>query len=104
MDKLKAVVNDPAKLEEELKKAFEKMDADKKGYISHEVLKQALIDQAKALGLPKPEKEPTEAEKEAARKLLIQMVQEKLPMKTLLNLCMLESKKQKKWEKSKLFI
>ena len=30
MDKLKAVVNDPAKLEEELKKAFEKMDADKK--------------------------------------------------------------------------
>ena len=69
MDKLKAVVNDPAKLEEELKKAFEKMDADKKGYISHEVLKQALIDQAKALGLPKPEKEPTEAEKEAARKI-----------------------------------
>ena len=44
------------------------MDADKKGYISHEVLKQALIDQAKALGLPKPEKEPTEAEKEAAIK------------------------------------
>ena len=39
MDKLKAVVNDPAKLEEELKKAFEKMDAEKKGYISHEVLK-----------------------------------------------------------------
>ena len=69
MDKLKAVVNDPAKLEEELKKAFEKMDAEKKGYISHEVLKQALIEQAKALGLPKPEKEPTEAEKEAARKI-----------------------------------
>ena len=69
MDKLKAVVNDPAKLEEELKKAFKKMDADKKGYISHEVLKQALIDQVKALGLPKPEKEPTEAKKEAARKI-----------------------------------
>ena len=30
MDKLKAVVNDPAKLEEELKKAFKKMDAIKK--------------------------------------------------------------------------
>ena len=35
MDKLKAVVNDPAKLDEELKKAFEKMDAEKKGFISH---------------------------------------------------------------------
>ena len=69
MDKLKAVVNDPAKLEEELKKAFEKMDAEKKGYISHEVLKTALIEQAKALGLPKPEKEPTEEEKAAARKI-----------------------------------
>jgi len=69
MDKLKAVVNDPAKLQEELKKAFEKMDADKKGYISHEVLKAALIEQAKALGLPKPEKEPTEEEKAAARKI-----------------------------------
>ena len=69
MDKLKAVVNDPAKLQEELKKAFEKMDAEKKGYISHEVLKAALIEQAKALGLPKPEKEPTEEEKAAARKI-----------------------------------
>jgi Ca2+-binding EF-hand superfamily protein len=69
MDKLKAVVNDPAKLQEELKKAFEKMDAEKKGYISHEVLKNALIEQAKALGLPKPEKEPTEEEKAAARKI-----------------------------------
>ena len=69
MDKIKAVVNNPAKLQEELKKAFEKMDAEKKGYISHEVLKTALIEQAKALGLPKPEKEPTEEEKAAARKI-----------------------------------
>ena len=29
MDKIKEVVNDPAKLEAELKKAFEKIDADK---------------------------------------------------------------------------
>ena len=68
MDKIKEVVNDPAKLEAELKKAFEKIDADKKGYISHEALKEALIEQAKAIGLPKPEKEPTEEEKEKARK------------------------------------
>jgi len=69
MDKLKAVANDPAKLEEELKKAFEKMDAEKKGYVTPEVLKAALIEQAKALGLPKPEKEPSEEEKEKAKKL-----------------------------------
>ena len=69
MDKVKAVVNDPAKLEEALKTAFEKMDAEKKGYISHDVLVKSLIEQAKALGIPKPEKEPSEAEKEAAKKL-----------------------------------
>ena len=69
MDKIKEVVNDPAKLEKCLKEGFEKMDADKKGYVSHEVLKEALIAQAKALGLPKPEKEPTEEEKEKARKI-----------------------------------
>ncbi len=69
MDKLKEVVNDPVKLEQKLKEAFEKMDAEKKGYISHEVLKEALIAQAKALGLPKPEKEPTEEEKAKARKI-----------------------------------
>ena len=69
MEKIKEVVNDPEKLEKCLKEAFEKMDADKKGYVSHEVLKEALIAQAKALGLPKPEKEPTEEEKEKARKI-----------------------------------
>ena len=69
MDKVKEVVNDPVKLEENLKKAFEKMDADKKGWVSHEVLKEALIAQAQALGLPKQEKEPTEEEKEKARKI-----------------------------------
>ena len=69
MDKVKEVVNDPVKLEENLKKAFEKMDADKKGWVSHEVLREALIAQAQAIGLPKPEKEPTEEEKEKARKL-----------------------------------
>jgi Ca2+-binding EF-hand superfamily protein len=45
------------------------MDADKKEYISHEVLRQALIEQAQTIGLPKPEKEPTEEEKEKAKKL-----------------------------------
>lgn len=52
MDKIKEVVNDPVKLEQKLKEAFEKIDADKKGYITHEALKEALIAQHKALGLP----------------------------------------------------
>ena len=69
MEKIKEVVADPAKLEEAFKKAFEKLDADKKGYISVEAIKEALIDQAKMLGLPKPEKEPTEEEKEKAKKI-----------------------------------
>ena len=46
IEKIKEVVNNPVKLEENLKKAFEKMDADKKGWVSHEVLKEALIAQA----------------------------------------------------------
>ncbi len=69
MDKVKEVVNDPAKLEENLKKAWEKMDVDKKGWVTHEVLKEALIAQAQAIWIPKPEKEPTEEEKEKAKKI-----------------------------------
>ena len=69
MDKIKAVVNDPVKLEQVLKEKFDKVDAEHKGYITPEELKAALIEQAKALGLPKPEKEPTEEEKEKAKKI-----------------------------------
>ena len=69
MDKIKEVVADPAKLEEALKKAFEKLDADKKGYITLEALKEGMIKKAKELNLPKPEKEPTEEDKEKARKI-----------------------------------
>jgi len=70
MDKFKALANDPAKFEEELKKAFAKMDAEKKGYVTPDVLRAAIIEQAKALGLPKPEKEPSEEEKEKIKKLV----------------------------------
>ena len=56
-------------MEVELKKFFEKVDADKKGYITHEQYKQALILTAKELNLPKPEREPTEEEKEKAKKI-----------------------------------
>ena len=69
MDKIKEVVNDPVKLEQKLKVAFEKIDADKKGYITHEALKEALIAQHKALGLPKPERELREEEKAKAKQI-----------------------------------
>ena len=70
MDKIKEVVNNPSLLEEELKKFFNKVDADKKGYITHEQYKEAVILTAKELNLPKPEKEPTEEEKAQAKKIV----------------------------------
>ena len=70
MDKIKEVVNNPDLLEEELKKFFNKVDADKKGYITHEQYKEAVILTAKELNLPKPEKEPTEEEKAQAKKIV----------------------------------
>ena len=70
MDKIKEVVNNPALLEEELKKFFNKVDVDKKGYITHEQYKEAVILTAKELNLPKPEKEPTEEEKAQAKKIV----------------------------------
>ena len=70
MDKIKEVVNNPALLEEELKKFFNKVDVDKKGYITPEQYKEAVILTAKELNLPKPEKEPTEEEKAQAKKIV----------------------------------
>lgn len=69
MDKIKEVVNNPALLEEKLKEFFNKVDVEKKGYITPEALKQAMENTAKELNLPKPEKEPTEEEKAKARKI-----------------------------------
>ena len=67
MDKAKAIISDPAKLDEALKQAWEKMDTKKEGFISHEVLRAALKEQAKALGIP--EREATPEEKENAKKI-----------------------------------
>ena len=69
MEKIKELVNDPAKLEQAFKDAFAKLDADKKGYITPGVFKEAIINQTKVLGLPQPEKELTEEEKEKAKKI-----------------------------------
>ena len=67
MDKVKAIINDPVKLEASFKQAWEKMDAKKEGFVTYEVLSAALKEQAKALGMP--EREGTPEEKENAKKL-----------------------------------
>ena len=67
MEKAKEILADPAKLDAALKQGWEKMDPEKKGYVTYDVLKQSLVAQAKALGMP--EREGTPEEKEAAKKL-----------------------------------
>ena len=67
MEKAKEIVNDPVKLEAALKQAWEKLDAKKEGFITFEVLRAGLKEQAKALGIP--EREPTPEEKEKTRKI-----------------------------------
>ena len=52
MDKAKEIIADPAKLEAELKKAWEKLDPEKKGYATYDVVEKCLREQAKALGIP----------------------------------------------------
>ena len=67
MDKAKEIIADPAKLEAELKKAWEKLDPEKKGYATYDIVEKCLREQAKALGIP--ERQPTPEEVEGAKKL-----------------------------------
>ena len=67
MDKAKEIISDPAKFEAAMNQAWEKLDPEKKGYTSYDAVRDALKDQAKAMGIP--EREPTPEEKEAAKKL-----------------------------------
>ena len=69
MDKIKEVVNNPALLEEKLREFYDKVDTQKKGYITPDELQAAMKATAEKLNLPKPEREPTEEEKEQGRKL-----------------------------------
>ena len=67
MEKAKAIFNDPAKLDEALKQAWDKLDAKKEGFITFEALRTGLKEQAKLLGMP--ERESTPEEKEMAKKI-----------------------------------
>ena len=50
LKKIKEIVNDPVKLDAELKKIFEKMDTEKKGYVAFGVVHHQLEEKAKKLG------------------------------------------------------
>ena len=50
LEKIKELENDPAKLDAELKKLFDKMDTEKKGYVSFDVVHHQLEEEAKKYG------------------------------------------------------
>ena len=67
MEKAKEILSDPAKFEAAMKEAWSKIDPEKKGYATYDVVREALKAQAKAVGIP--DREGTPEEKEAAKKL-----------------------------------
>ena len=69
MDKIKEIVNDPAKLEASFKETWAKIDAKGEGAVSYDDFKTASEAIGKAMGLPKPPQPPTAAEIEAAKKI-----------------------------------
>lgn len=69
MEKYKEIANDPAKLEASLKETWAKIDAKGEGSVTYEVFEAAAREISKQMNLPKGP-EPTEAEKEAAKKLV----------------------------------
>jgi hypothetical protein len=69
MDKYKEIANDPVKLEASLKETWAKIDAKGEGSVTFEVFEAASRKIAQELNLPKGP-EPTEAEKEAGKKLV----------------------------------
>ena len=69
MEKYKAIVNDPVKLEQHLKDTWAKIDSKGQGCVTYDEFKTASERIAKELNLPKPEKLPTPEEMEAAKKI-----------------------------------
>ena len=69
MDKIKALINDPEKLEASFKETWAKIDAKGEGAVSYEDFKVASEAIGNAMGLPKPPQPPTAAEIEAAKKI-----------------------------------
>ena len=94
MEKYKEIANDPAKLEASLKDTWAKI-AKGAPSITHEEFKVASIEFAKTLNLPKAP-EPTEAEKEAAKKLVDPNGTGKVDFEGFRKLCLAGIEKAKK--------
>ena len=67
-EKAKEMAKDPAKLDAELKKAFDTLDPQKTGFITVEDFNKAMAEQVKKLGMNAPS--PTEEQKAAAKKMV----------------------------------
>ena len=68
-EKIKEILADPAKLEAELKKFFEKMDTEKKGYVTFDTIHHSLEEVMKKLGKEIHEEDHKPGELEAAEKI-----------------------------------
>ncbi len=69
MEKFKEIANDPVKLEASLKDTWSKIDINKEGALPYDVFKARSEEVGKAMGIPKPPKEPTPQELEMAKKI-----------------------------------
>ena len=69
MEKYKEIVNDPVKLEAHLKDTWAKLSKGQES-ITHEEFKAGAKELSKTLNLPADIKEPTDEEKEKAKKLV----------------------------------
>ena len=68
-EKVKEILNDPAKLDAELKKFFAEMDKDKKGYVTFDCVHHSLEDVMRKLGKDIHEEDHKPGELEAAEKI-----------------------------------
>ncbi len=68
-EELKKLMEDPAKRTEMLKKGFEAMDTEKKGYVTMAQFQEGMKKQAEYLGMP-TDKQPTEEQKAQGKKVL----------------------------------
>lgn len=68
-EEVKKILEDPARLDAELKKFFEKMDTEKKGYVTFDTVHHSLEDVMKKFGKEVHEEDHKPGELEAAEKI-----------------------------------
>ena len=68
-EKIKELLDNPSRLDEGLKKSFEEMDKEKKGYVTFEVVHQSLHKALEQYGKIIHEEDHKEGELEGAKKI-----------------------------------